>query len=71
MDLIMKYIIIVLWLIVAIALYGSIIHDINRIPKYNDLFKVYKKSILGNIIAILAIGFMVGVLFTNVVDIKF
>lgn len=65
------YIIIGLWLIVAIELYASIIHDINRIPKYNDLFKVYKKSILGNIIGILAIGFMVGVLFTNVVDIKF
>lgn len=71
MDLIMKYIIIGLWLIVAIALYGNIIHDINQIPKYNDLFKVYKKSILGNIIGILAIGFMVGVLFTNVVNIKF
>ncbi len=71
MEPIIKYILIGLWLIAAIALYADIIHDINQIPKYNDLFKMYKKSILGNIIGILAIGFMVGVFFTNVVNINF
>ena len=67
----MIYIIIGLWLIVAIALYANIIHDINKIPKNNNLFKMYKKSILGNIIGILAIGFMIGIFFTNVINIKF